>query len=177
MTKIKEAGQEGMKKIKQLKNMANSIRSGQFLNDIKNAAIETAIQSVPGGKLISAAVEAGHVAKDKIEAKGMEKQARDAGVHAATAKQFSKSYVEDNRKTRQVAREKRAESANRFVSTFMPNVQGKMFSAIPSMHAVTEAEKAKYTPEYGKQQKKKRKAKFQQLYGPPQPGGKKKGKK
>ena len=180
MTKIKEAGKEGLQKVKQMANMAKSIKSGQFLNDLKNAAIQTAIQNVPGGKLAAAAIEAGHGIKDRVDAKGVEKAALDKGSDPATAKQAAKAHVEDSRKARQADREQKVESANRFMNTFMPSVAkaagGNVFSTIPSMHALTEAEKAKYTPEYGAKQKKKSDQKFEKTYGFKKPFGKNNGK-
>ena len=126
-----------------VKNMANSIRSGQFLNDLKNAAVQGAMQMMPGSKLIGAAVEAGHVMKDKADAKNMEKQAIAAGVDKETAKSFSKSYVEQNREGRQKERQRKVDSANRFMNTFMPGMtkgpdgkQQNVFSNITTVQDV-----------------------------------------
>lgn len=113
--------------LKDTMDKIKGVVNGQALMQLKDAAIETAINTLPGGQIAAKAVQKVQNAKSKKQAKELEEAAIANGVAPEIAKKMSNQFVENEMKQRDAKRKQRAKNANAFMKTM--GGDGDMFKA------------------------------------------------
>lgn len=125
---IKEDIVEGYKK-----DMAklNDIISGQALVDMKNAAFEQAKTMIPGSGIVERSSDIVKGISDRAKGLRLQKRLKAAGVDKKVAKQARKSFVDSRKKQRENLRNRRIESANRFMQEYVSGLDNTFSSTSP----------------------------------------------
>ena len=115
---------------REIYDAVTAISSGEALTQIKDFAIQTAKNSIPGGKLVAGAIAKGQNLATDIKAKNLEKSAISNGMKPEQAKKMAKKFASNEKSQRDIKRQKSAANANKFLKTTM-GVKTQMFSEEP----------------------------------------------
>ena len=116
---------------REIYDAVTAISSGEALTQIKDFAIQTAKNSIPGGKLVAGAIQKGQNIATDIKAKNLEKSAISNGMKPEQAKKMAKKFADNEKSQRDIKRQKSADNANKFLKTTL-GTKGNMFSETPS---------------------------------------------
>ena len=141
--------------VREIYDAVSGIASGQALTQLKDFAMQSAKNFIPGGQLVAGMIQKGQNIATDIKAKGLEKSAVANGMSPAVAKKMSKQFADNEKGQRDQKRQNSANNANQFLKTTLGT--GPMFEETKS-----------FTPSGGDETKKPK--------APKKPKGKKKGK-
>ena len=125
MESVKAMVDEAKSKIEKI----SGVVSGQALLDLKNTALETAKNMVPGSAVIGQAADNIKGIGDKVQGRSLKNKLENSGVKSDVAKNAAKQFVENKKTQRQAKQKRRVDSANNFMQTYM-NTES-MFSTNP----------------------------------------------
>lgn len=98
---------------------AVGIVNGQALLDLKNAALETAKNMVPGSAAIGQISDNVKGIGDRIQGRALKKKLKKSGVKPEVANNAAKQFVKNRRDQRKAKQNNRIKSANRFMQSYM----------------------------------------------------------
>lgn len=91
------------------------IASGQALTQMKDLAVQSAKNMIPGGQIVAGAIQKGQDIATGIKAKGLEKSAIANGMSPEISKKMSKQFADNEKGQRQQKRENSANNANKLL--------------------------------------------------------------
>lgn len=148
---------EVKKTVGQAIEMANKVKgivSGDIVNNLKAAAVETLKNSIPGSAVLGKGVGVLQNAKTNLEARTMQKQAEAHGVAPGVAKQAADNYKKMVNEQREAKQQQQIGKANKFMQQAGIS-ESPIFSATPKIIKPKEKKKGGKAKAKGGSKKKK----------------------
>ena len=134
--------------VREIYDAVSGIASGQALTQLKDFAMQSAKNFIPGGQMVAGMIQKGQNIATDIKAKGLEKSAVANGMSPEVAKKMSKQFADTEKGQRDQKRQNSANNANQFLKTTLGT--GPMFeeskSFTPSGGGETKKPKAPKKP-------------------------------
>ena len=111
--------------VREIYDAVSGIASGQALTQLKDFAMQSAKNFIPGGQMVAGMIQKGQNLATDIKAKGLEKSAVANGMSPEVAKKMSKQFANTEKGQREQKRQNSANNANKFLKTTLGT--GPMF--------------------------------------------------
>ncbi len=111
--------------VREIYDAVSGIASGQALTQLKDFAMQSAKNFIPGGQMVAGMIQKGQNLATDIKAKGLEKSAIANGMSPEVAKKMSKQFANTEKGQREQKRQNSANNANKFLKTTLGT--GPMF--------------------------------------------------